>query len=331
MDVRDEVLDTLLSYRKSAIYGALVALGVLGAIHDGDGTTADVATRTGLSQDTVQRLLRVAETLDLASSSSGRTRLTERGTVLASDPQVSRDARFTAHLGLPAWAFLTSGVRTASVPVENALGADYWALMADNQTFQDAWAPNMDDVDWIHYTTLESAYPWHECQHIVDVGGFHGALLLELLAFNPRARGTVFDLPYAIDGAEKLLLRKRAIRRRLELVRGNFLTDALPADGDVYLLSRTLYNWDDEGATRLLRRIREAVGADGRLVVIEPLFDEPSAPRGLPMIDMTNFVFGGGTTRTRKAHAGLFNQTGFDLERVQDIGASLFVLVGRPK
>ena len=78
---------------------------------------------------------------------------------------------------------------------------------------------------------------------VVDVGGANGSLLHLLLEGNLSLRGIVFDRPNIVDGAVAETARKRASRRRIEVVAVTSSSPSPPAD--LYLLKMILHDWDD--------------------------------------------------------------------------------------
>src|SRR5919201_2058743 len=99
---------------------------------------------------------------------------------------------------------------------------------------------------------------WRNDETVVDVGGGNGSLLLELLKRQPGLRGIAFDLPETVRD-------EAALGDRIEFVEGSFF-ERVP-EGDVYILSTILHDWDDERATAILRTIRDAARPDSRLLI----------------------------------------------------------------
>ena len=89
---------------------------------------------------------------------------------------------------------------------------------------------------------------WREDETVVDVGGGNGSLLVELLERRPGLQGIVFDLPETVRDEE-------ALGGRIAFVAGSFF-ESVP-EGDAYVLSTILHDWDDERAAAILRTIRE--------------------------------------------------------------------------
>jgi hypothetical protein len=99
---------------------------------------------------------------------------------------------------------------------------------------------------------------------------------------------------------------------------GSFF-DQVPPDGDLYVLRRVLHNWDDASAGRLLERVRAAMPAGARLLVIEDLL--PTAPEGAStgawnaprqrIVDLLMLVLMEGRDRTAAEYATLLADNGF--------------------
>jgi hypothetical protein len=50
----------------------------------------------------------------------------------------------------------------------------------------------------------------------------------------------------------------------------------VPDDGDIYLLSRILHDWDDDDCVRILTNCRKAMKPSSRLLIVERLLPEPN-------------------------------------------------------
>ncbi|MBM9509846.1 methyltransferase [Actinacidiphila acididurans] len=162
---------------------------------------------------------------------------------------------------------------------------------------------------------------------LVDVGGGDGALLAAVLARHPEARGTLVELPQSI-GPARARLTAAGCADRVDFAPGSFFEPgAVPAGADVYTLSRVLHNWDDERAGALLRVIRQAIGPDGRLLVLERLEDD-GPPGGSPtarpgaaearakLIDLLMLVMVEGYDRTLEQYEKLLAAAGFAVRAV---------------
>lgn len=166
---------------------------------------------------------------------------------------------------------------------------------------------------------------------VVDVGGGAGELLATLLAQHPSARGLLFDLSTALAHADEPLER-HGVRARCTLHAGSFF-DAWPGGCDLYLLKSVLHDWDDVQARRLLRRAREALQADARLVLIERLrADRPGptpADRATARADLNMLVALSGRERRQAEFEALLGEAQLALHEVHALDGGLSALVVR--
>jgi O-methyltransferase domain len=166
-------------------------------------------------------------------------------------------------------------------------------------------------------------------RRVVDVGGGHGALLAELLRLHPHLHGVLFDREATIAGAAEVLERA-GVRERCEMVAGDFF-EAIPAGGDVYLLSWVLHDWDDARATRILQACRAAGTETATLVVVEVLLPSRAEPStGTPgnaiadpyTLDLQMLLLTGGRERTADEYRELLGGAGYELTRIAETAAS---------
>ena len=147
----------------------------------------------------------------------------------------------------------------------------------------------------INWPQVAALYDWNAVTEVVDIGGGSGILLAELLGRYPHLRGTLVDLPNAPAVARELFA-ERGLTDRTEIVTGTFF-EALPAGRDVYTISRAITDWPDAEAIRILRRMGEAAGEQGRVLIIEVLPTEPQVPYATSF-DLEMLVTVGGRERT---------------------------------
>ena len=149
---------------------------------------------------------------------------------------------------------------------------------------------------------------WRAGETVVDVGGGNGALLRELLAHRPELRGIILDLP-ATDRDEA------ALGDRINFVPGNFF-ESVP-EGDVYVLSAILHDWDDERAAAVLRTVSAAAAPQARLLLLESVVLPGNEPQGAKWLDLLMLVLGG-RERTEEDWRALLEAAGFTVGSVED-------------
>jgi hypothetical protein len=125
------------------------------------------------------------------------------------------------------------------------------------------------------------AYDFKGCRTVVDVGGGNGLLLAALLKRHPGVRGILFDLPSVAERAG-FTFAALGLENRCRLEGGDFF-DSVPQGAEAYVLRHIVHDWEDADAVRILGNCREAMGKNGRVLVVEtviPPGDEPALGNG---------------------------------------------------
>ncbi|MEV0390998.1 methyltransferase [Nonomuraea sp. NPDC050643] len=142
---------------------------------------------------------------------------------------------------------------------------------------------------------------------VLDVGGGHGLVSVELLRLHPGLRATVIDLPGALEAA--------AEHPRLTLRAGSFLDDDLGDGYDAVLLFNVLHGLDDQEAATLLRRLAAALNPGGAIVVGDQFADSLMPGRAsrtlLRLLDLNYLVAAGGRVRGFREVAHMLRAAGF--------------------
>src|SRR6516165_8418368 len=94
-----------------------------------------------------------------------------------------------------------------------------------------------------------------------------------------------------------------AIAARCEIVGGDFFK-SVPADGDGYILSRVIHDWDDDAALKILHNCRSAMRLDGRLLLVEGVSKPPNEPDPNKFLDVW-FIGDGGCERSEAEYRAL--------------------------
>jgi hypothetical protein len=150
---------------------------------------------------------------------------------------------------------------------------------------------------------------WRGDETVVDVGGGNGSLLVELLRRQPGLRGIVFDLPETVRDEE-------ALGDGIEFVEGSFF-ESVP-QGDVYVLSTILHDWDDESAAAILHTIRAAASPDSRLLLLEAVVPDGNEPDGAKWLDLLMLALFAGRERNEAQWRKLLEAEGFEPTSIQD-------------
>jgi ubiquinone/menaquinone biosynthesis C-methylase UbiE len=162
------------------------------------------------------------------------------------------------------------------------------------------------------------AYDFTGCRRIIDVGGGHGELLVAILQAYPEACGVLFDLPHVVAQGRQHLARAD-LAHRCECVAGDFL-EAMPGEGDAYVLKSILHNWTDAQSTRILDNCRRAMPAGAKLLVVEGIMPErlgvSAADQAYARLDLLRLITVAAQERTAAEYRALLASAGFHLTRI---------------
>ena len=305
---------------------ALAKFGIPDLMADGPRAVADLASASGTDKRALHRMLR-------ALASAGLVRQTEPGTfeltpvaqpLRSGVPRSSRDAAIMfGEEVFRSLADITYTLRTGRPAFDKVYGQPFYDYLADHpdaaQTFSTAMgaAPVPAALASCDLTGVRT---------VVDVGGGNGGLLSWVLRAQPQARGVLFDLPPAVQQARSRLAATD-VGDRVDFVEGSFF-DAMPAGADLYVLSRVLHNWPDDEAATVLRRIRDAIAGDGRLIVLEELIEaggpaggvgepQPARAAGGSVMDLLILVMLSGCDRSEAEYRELLGRSGFTVTAVR--------------
>jgi hypothetical protein len=84
----------------------------------------------------------------------------------------------------------------------------------------------------------------------------------------------------------------------------------------VYILSNVLHDWDDAESLAILRTVRDAMGPEALLLVVENVLDAPgrtaAEQRDVHLVDLHMLVMFGARERTRAEYDALLVAAGFE-------------------
>jgi hypothetical protein len=287
-------------------------LGVADHLVKGPRPVEELAAATRAHAPSLRRLLRLLAAQHVFEEvEAGCFGLSPISELLRSDHPFSLRAVCTlAAPVVEGWAEADFSFRTGRAAFERAHGEDYWSYLASHPDVREQLDRMQDAATRLDLLTATRGYPWGDFETVVDVGGGSGAFLAGLLQRHPAMRGILVDLPAVVSNAACVLARA-GVADRCAVVPGSFF-DELPAGADCYVLKAILGGWDDEQASAILLRVREAMRATSRLVVLEPVLDPDGECTLGNVLHLNSLVLVGGPDRTSAEYAALL--AGADLE-----------------
>lgn len=315
--------------------GAAVQLGVVDHLAKRPLGAASLARLTRCDPPALARLLRALVAIEVCDEQAGRYRLTPMGALLREEApgSVRWWALWCGGAQWTLWGDLAGSVRTGRSFRERHGGEPGYEHLSRDAGSALVFNRAMAGLTQRVGREVARVSDWRGVKRVVDVGGGHGELLLEVLRARPGLEGVVFDLPHAAKGAAARL-KAEGLAARARFVSGSFF-EALPAQADAYLLKSILHNWDDANALGILGRVRAAMPPGSRIVLVERVM--PEKPRGrardtaILRSDLNMLVSLGGRERTRREFAGLLAQAGFGRPTVRATATDYSVIEARPR
>jgi hypothetical protein len=322
----------LIGYQVAQAIHVAATLGIADLLKDGPRTSDDLAVATGSHPTALYRLLRGLASVGVFCEEDDRHfTLTPLGNCLRSDAAepVGPWARF---IGRPwhwqSWENLLHSVRTGETASRHAHGMGLFEYFARHPEEGAAFDAAMTGISQRQAAAVLAVGDFGRFGRIVDVGGGQGAFLAAILAKHPATQGVLFDLPHVVAHAEPFL-RAAGVAARCRVVGGDFF-EAVPDGGDAYVLKNTLFNWDDDQATAILRTCRRAMGPTGTLLVVDPVLAGPNEGEQVKFIDINMLVVATGQVRTSEEYAALFARAGFGLVELTATASEVSVIEGSP-
>jgi hypothetical protein len=227
-----------------------------------------------------------------------------------------------------AGAGLAHSVRTGRAGYPRVFGHPFWDdLAADpelGRAFHDLMA--FSAGRWVPRAVV--GWPWSTHQHVVDVGGGTGDLLISLLRANPTMCGTLVEQP-AVAAKARRKLSQAALGERTTVHPGSFF-DPLPTGGDAYILAQVLHDWPDTDAVAILRRCAEAAGPSGRVLLIERVVADAHPAAAHADMDLLMMILFGSAERTKGEFRALAAAAGLRLGLTARLGLGVWIIECRP-
>ena len=323
----------LFGFFPTQVLHVAATLGLVDHLADGPRTVEDLARATGTHGPSLHRVLRALACFgvldEVAPGTYGRGRHADGLAEGGPSSMVHLVRLFAGRDVWRSWGELDETVRTGEPAWHRVTGASSFETFAADPEQQASFNKAMAEGTRRAAPGIVAAGRFERFSTVVDVGGGDGTLLAAVLAAHPDLRGTVFDTPSGVAGADRTLA-DAGVADRASVATGDFF-GSVPTGADAYLVKSVVHDWDDERATQLLRRVHEAATDESALLVVEPLM--PTAPAASPevlmlvMSDLNMLVCTGGRERTEAEMRDLLAGAGFEVRSVTPAPGSAYNVV----
>jgi hypothetical protein len=109
---------------------------------------------------------------------------------------------------------------------------------------------------------------------VVNVGGSHGLVNIDIAKAFPKLHFIVQDLPKVIEDARAKLPEE--LSDRVTYMAHNFFTEQPVNDADIYYFRWILHDWSDKYCLKILKALIPALKSGARLLLSERCLEAPS-------------------------------------------------------
>ncbi|MCB9845569.1 MAG: methyltransferase [Phycisphaeraceae bacterium] len=326
-----QLLDILHGSWMTQALHAACALRIPDHLHAGAHAPEAIARASDAYEPSVHRLLRALCAIGACREEpDGAFHLTDLGQLLRDDHPQSLRAWvlwWSEHLWT-LWGELDESVRSGQSARARLTGTQGFAHLERDPAAAATFNRALAQLTQLTVATVTAAFDFRPFRTIVDVGGGHGQLLAAILHAAPSARGVLFDLPHALQGARDLMLRE-SIAHRCDVVAGDFF-EAVPPAADAYVIKSVLHDWNDDRCVSILRTCREAMTPVSRLLIVEQVlpdvFRDDPIHRSLARSDLTMLIAHGAGERTQAQFRALLDRAGLAALRLIPAGITFSVI-----
>ncbi len=262
------VLELMRAYQPACVLAAGVELDVFGLLAKHPLSGDEIARAAGADARGMAILLDALAGLKLLEKSEDRYAPAPGAIAALTEGGQGNVRAMVLHQAncLRRWTELASVVKSGELPARRASirgrEADYAAFIeAMDNLAGPAAAGVVGDLPRLSFTRL------------LDVGGASGSWTIAFLESYPQAKATLFDLPRVIPQAQQRL-GEQGLLDRVDLVAGNFETDALPAGCDLAWVSAIVHQNSRAQNRTLFAKLAAAMPAGGRVLIRDILMDE---------------------------------------------------------
>lgn len=320
-------------HRITQLIRVAAKLGLADLLTDGPKRSDELDRAVGAHPRTLYRVLRALASLEIfAADDAGRFHLTPLAELLRRGVPGSL-ADYAIMEGEPWYCHSDSellySIRTGKPAFDYVHGMGIFEYLHQHAEAAACFNAAQTSFSGHELAAIVAAYDFGEFTTIVDVGGGHGALLVEILKANPHPRGILFDLPTVVESA-KGLLEVAGVMHRCDVAPGDFF-QFVPGGGDAYMLKRVIHDWDDERAATILANCRQTMAATSRLLLMERVIPPGNAPSLGKLADINMLVHAGGLERTEAEFRMLLERTGFRLVKIVPTQSPICIIEASPE
>lgn len=245
--------------------------GIYEALRNGSSTLDEVCARTGLQARPAQVLLSCVACMGIIGVKDGKFYIYDSLRDFVLD---GGSARRKPKIPVPGedWyydSYKFSFLNNRQDPQHLAP----WDKHPDARPNITAFAPDRHGWRARWGRALADAFDFAPYKLVADLGGACGGLLVGLTEKYPSLKGINVELEYSKSSSEECIRNSNA-SDRVSFHTADFFTDPYPEGVDVFVMSHTLHDWDDEHCLTILRNCYNALPSGHPVIAQEYLLNE---------------------------------------------------------
>ena len=326
-----QIAQMLLSQLIPRLVHLFATLKLADHLADGPKDAVDLASTTGTHAPALHRELRTLASLGfVAEDEQHRFALQPLGTVLRSGtPSHAAALILGGEVCTRSLDHFLYSVQTGRTGFERSFGKSAFAWLGEHPAEAALFNDTMMGFHGMEPPAVAAAYDFSKMKTVADVGGSTGNMIATILSRHPATRGILFDLPHVVAQAPALL-QHRGVADRVRIEGGSFF-EGVPAGADAYILSHVIHDWNEQQCLTILGHCRRAMGANGRLLLVEMVLPEGDAFHPGKLLDLLMLSVPGGEERTPSQYSALLDEAGFTMTQVVPTQSPVSIVEAVPR
>ncbi|MGN0189132.1 MAG: methyltransferase [Candidatus Cryptobacteroides sp.] len=269
--------------------------GIFDMLREGRKSVQEIASGTGLGVYAVKVLLESSLTLGTVLREDGKYSLSKVGWFFLTDPMLKVNVDFNHDINYKGMFHLDEALREGRPAGLKELG-DWPTIYEGLSQLTDVQKCSWFGFDHFYSDgAFDAVLPKvfaRKPARLMDVGGNTGKWAVKCVGYDPDVRVTIVDLPQQIAMMREQTASVRG-GDRIDGVGMDLLdpSNALPGGHDVIWMSQFLDCFSDDQVVSLLERAASALSRDGRVFIMETLWDRQKWPAASFDLAQTSVYF----------------------------------------
>ncbi len=308
-------------------------LGVADHLEDGWRSVAELARNLNVNEDALYRILRLLASQGIFEQNGARCfRNNHVSGFLRTDVPGSVRSLFIfwgSDFHYPSFGHIMHTVQTGESSRTFLSGTDGFEHLRRDPEHARIFDDAMTTMSELVAPAIASAYDFGAWGTLMDVGGGNGILLSHILRAHPGVQGVLADQEHVLERARERGYLGADLAARTTMKPCNFF-EHVPPGSRAYLMKSVIHDWDDGQARTILAKCREAIPADGVLLLVECDLLGANVPSNAKFIDIVMLILTGGRERTTDEYRELLAGAGFRLNKVVPTASHFAIIEAFP-